>query len=166
MIKIKKTALALPLEPILGVDFTPKRADSGAIGYDLRACIEEPVTLKTTEVFKFPTGVHIWIENGDPFTNDEYLQYSSIGYAGLYLPRSSNPGLILTNTIGLLDPSYQGESFLKYMNNSEEPITIKPGERIGQIIFVPAFIGALELVEKFESTTERGEGGFGSTGAI
>jgi dUTP pyrophosphatase len=164
MIQYKFTEIAKQLTSERGLDFTPTLADAGSSGYDLRACIPTEKTMYPDEVFKFPTGVHIWIGDSDPRydeANDSYIKW-----AGLYLPRSSCPGLRLENTVGLLDCSYQGESFLKYRNVSQEPVVILPGEKIGQLIFLPTYVGKLRKVESFNSTSARGEGGFGSSGRV
>lgn len=153
------------------VDFTPKRATSGSNGYDLRACIEQPITLSYHEVAKIPTGVLLWpgslqfkgyIETYEVELG-EFVALS-VQFAGLLLPRSSNPGLKLENTVRLLDADYQGEIFFKYRNTSEDLITIKPGDAIGQLLLVPSVLPELVQVQEFSLPTERGNNGFGSTG--
>lgn len=163
MIKVKLTALAKEL--MLNnqeLNFVPTRATNGSAGYDLRACIKEPVTLKPKEVYKFPTGVHIWLDN----LGEEKDPDDRIAVAGLYLPRSSNPGTKLTNTVGLLDDDYQGESFFKYENTSDQDITIQVGEKIGQLVVIPVLVDDVEIFEEFDEVTTRGEGGFGSSGKV
>lgn len=158
-IRVKLTELAKRLYTEKSIDFIPKRATDGSNGYDLFACIEEPIKIHYMQIVKIPLGVNIWL--GDDLgkaTQGEML------LSGLYLPRSSNNNLILTNIVGLLDSDYQGESFLKYKNIGEEPITINPGDRIGQLVIVPTIVVPLNIVESFEEVTERGEGGDGSTG--
>jgi dUTP pyrophosphatase len=169
MIKVKFTELAkelmnntknittdLAFLPNEKLDFTPKRATSGSSGYALSACIKESLTIWQDEVVKIPTGVCIWIGN---MYDVNYINPNDLLLAGLYLPRSSSPGLKLENTVGLLDSDYQGESFFKYRNISNFPITINPGDKIGQLVIIPTYIGNMTLVEEFEETTERGEGG-------
>lgn len=169
MIKFKKTELAKDLEHRVNytdasqevgtmLDFTPVRATEGSSGYDLKACIEEPLIISPYEVVKIPTGVHIWIGDMTDVQSDDI-----ISFAGLYMPRSSNPGLKLTNTIGLLDADYQGQSFLKYENTTSDCITINPGDKIGQLVIIPTYIGSMLEVDGFDSETVRAEGGFGST---
>lgn len=160
MIQFKLTNLACQLALTANLDFTPKRADEGSSGYDLKACIvKDSISIWPDEVVKIPTGVHIWIGEMEDIQSDTFIKF-----AGLYLPRSSNPGLVLTNTIGVLDSSYQGESFLKYRNISSEVITIERGDKIGQLVIIPTYVGNMVEVEEFEEETTRGEGGFGSSG--
>ncbi len=160
MMKVKKTANALELERMLPIDFMPARATPDSVGYDLRACIAAPLDIAAGKVAKIPTGVHVWI--GQDTSKESGGRFTMVG---LYFPRSSNnENLILTNTIGVLDPDYQGESFLKYKNIGDTTETIYPGQKIGQLVFTIAYIGELDQVGEFLETTERGEGGFGSTG--
>jgi len=166
-IKVKLTQLAKDLiqeneednSTDYSLSFIPKRATEGSNGYDLFACIAEPLTIRYNEIVKIPTGVHVHL--GDGLTPQTA---GTMAYAGLYLPRSSNNSLVLTNTVGLHDSDYQGESFLKYKNIGEAPVVIKTGDKIGQLLIVPSFITELHLVADFEEETTRGEGGFGSTG--
>jgi dUTP pyrophosphatase len=154
MIKIKKTKLALQLEAdSFTLNFTPERATSGSAGYDLKACISNPVYLESGESFKFPTGIHVWLSHrvGDPML------------VGFLFPRSSI-SLKLKNTIGVLDSDYQGEIFLNYKNEELVGKMINPGDRIGQLVFTYACIDDLVLVDTFDTKTRRGHGGFGSTG--
>jgi dUTP pyrophosphatase len=137
------------------LDFTPKRATDGSAGYDLRACILEPITIFPDKVVKIPTGIKIWIGNSYP-TNA----------AGFLFPRSSTSGAILNNTIGVIDSDYQGEIFVKLRNITPEIITIQPGETFAQLVFMPVYLPTLEEVNGFEEITKRGEGGFGSTNTI
>lgn len=141
-----------------GLDFSPTRATAQSAGFDLSACIEEPITIWPGQIAKIPTGVHIWLNGQLEGSNGELI------LCGLYLPRSSTPGLCLTNTVGLLDNDYQGESFFKYINRANAPVTINPGDRIGQIVVQIAYIGHMEKVNEFDTLTDRGKGGFGSTG--
>jgi len=152
--QFKTTLHSIPI-----IDFTPRRATKGSVGFDLFACIPEELVLLAGEQANIGTGVHIWIgsEIGDTETD-----YSRI--AGLLLPRSSTKGIRLRNTIGLIDEDFQGEYIALVENTSEEPITLKPGQKFMQVIFVPAYIPDIYLVEDFEEITSRGENGFGHTG--
>jgi dUTP pyrophosphatase len=159
MIKYKKTALAKAMESKIALlDFAPTRATDGSSGFDLRACIEQPIKLNPYDVAKIGTGVHIWIGQ-----DEEHLDLDML-FAGLLMPRSSSDGAILNNTIGLLDSDYQGELFCKYRNLTNESITFEPGEKFAQLIIVPTLIEKMVEVEAFDDETVRGEGGFGHTG--
>lgn len=173
MMQFKKTEQALEMEQELwfagegigmarvypNLDFSPIRSTSGSAGYDLFACITEPVTIYPDEIKKIGTGVHIWLGEDE----DLYL-HSDFKFAGLLMPRSSNEGCILNNTIGLLDSDFQGELIAKWRNTTDAPITFTPGQKFCQLLIVPAFIGMLIEVEEFETATGRGENGFGHTG--
>ena len=167
MIKVKLSEQAKKLKETLDIDFLPKLATDGSNGYDLKACVESKIMIPPGEEYKIPTGVHVWLGDEFPYSgfgnsvNWEILSF--VRLCGLYLPRSSNKGLTLVNTVGLLDSDYQGESFLKYRNTTNHAIYISPGERIGQLVIVPSITVPLQLVESFDKETTRGEGGFGST---
>lgn len=149
----KKTELAKSLEerkPEL--NFTPRKATAGSNGYDLFACLKKPILVSPGEIALIGTGIHIDLE-GKSVT-------------GLLLPRSSTTGLRLTNTIGLIDSDYQGEIMCKYQNTTEEDeILIFPGMKLAQLVIVLCSSTDAIEVEEFTTTTERGENGFGSTGA-
>ncbi|HEX5361082.1 MAG TPA: dUTP diphosphatase [Fluviicoccus sp.] len=142
------------LNPRIGVDFPlPVFATSGSAGLDLRACLDQPVTLEPGQSVLIGTGLAIYI--GDP------------GYAGLVLPRSGlghKHGIVLGNLVGLIDSDYQGELMISCWNRGSMAFTIQPGERIAQYVLVPVLQAELEVVETFESTA-RGAGGFGHSGA-
>lgn len=166
-IKYIKTPEALALETSyamnsIDLDFAPRRATKGSSGYDLSACIPHAVSIFPNETAKIPTGVRIWLDSYS--TYPENAEQSGV-FAGLYLPRSSVKGLVLENTIGLLDDDYQGESFIKFFNRGDDVVTISPGQRIAQLVIVFTCIEDMECVESFGSETTRGNGGFGSTGA-
>jgi len=130
----------------------PKYASTGSAGLDLRACIENPYTLNSGETFLIPTGISIYIK--DP------------GYAGIILPRSGlghKHGIVLGNLVGLIDSDYQGELLVSCWNRSKKEFLINPLERIAQLVIVPINQAKFNLVDNF-SESERGEGGFGSTG--
>lgn len=130
----------------------PKKASIGSAGVDVRANTAMPKVLKPGETVLIPIGFRMFIE--DP------------NYAAILLPRSGlghKHGIILRNTIGLLDSDYQGEVLVSLYNRSSEEFTINPGERIAQMVIVPVMSPEFDLVDSFEST-ERGDGGFGHTG--
>lgn len=141
-----------------GIDVTPRRMQKGDAGQDLSACIDEELLIYPGEVVKIPTGVCVWL-------GDDLLPQTegNMTYAGLYLPRSSNQGLVLTNTVGLLDSAYQHESFCKWRNTSDDLVKIRPGDRMAQLVIFPAFIVDWLEVEEFEEITGRGKGD-GSSG--
>lgn len=133
----------------------PKKGTDGSAGYDVRYIGETALTLKPGDRAKVPLGFAIYI--GDP------------DIAAILMPRSGlgSKGLRLANTIGLIDSDYQGEiaAVLEWHPiDGEEPLIIQPGDRIIQMVFLPIVGTELAEVEKFSSSTERGEGGYGSTG--
>ena len=129
----------------------PTRGDSKAAGIDLYACIDNPVTILPNATVMIPSGIAC-----------EFPE----GYFGLMLPRSSvgvKRKLTLANTAGVIDESFRGEIMMAFKNNGDVYQTIEPGERLAQLILLPYF--TYNIVETDElSETERGEGGFGSTG--
>ncbi len=130
----------------------PEYASIGSAGLDLRACIEHVKVLKPGETFLIPTGIAIYIK--DP------------KYAGFILPRSGlghKHGIVLGNLVGLIDSDYQGELLVSCWNRSENEFLINPLERIAQLVIVPVEQAKFNIVENF-TETERGSGGFGSTG--
>ena len=143
------------LSPLLGDAIPlPTYSTEGSAGLDLRACIEAPQTLVPGATLLIPTGLAIYIE--DP------------GYAAMILPRSGlghKHGIVLGNLVGLIDSDYQGELMVSAWNRGNETFTIEPGERIAQLIIVPVHQVAFDIVEEF-TVTERGDGGFGSSGRI
>ncbi len=133
-------------------DHLPSYASKGSAGLDLRACIEHVQTLNPGETFLIPTGISIYIK--DP------------NYAAVILPRSGlghKHGIVLGNLVGLIDSDYQGELLVSCWNRSENAFLINPLERIAQLVILPVMQAKFNKVEQF-SETERGEGGFGSTG--
>ena len=133
-------------------DHLPSYASKGSAGLDLRACIEHVQTLNPGETFLIPTGISIYIK--DP------------NYAAIILPRSGlghKHGIVLGNLVGLIDSDYQGELLVSCWNRSDNPFVINPLERIAQLVVVPVIQAKFNLVEQY-SESERGEGGFGSTG--
>ncbi len=141
------------LNPRLGRDFPlPAYATGGSAGLDLRACLEEPVTIEPGQTVLIGTGLALYI--GDP------------GFAGLVLPRSGlghKHGIVLGNLVGLIDSDYQGELMISCWNRGTAAFTIQPGERIAQYVLVPVLQAALDVVSEFEETG-RGAGGFGHSG--
>ena len=131
----------------------PAYATSGSAGMDLRACIAEAQTIAPGDTVLIPTGIAIHI--GDP------------GVAAVILPRSGlghKHGIVLGNLVGLIDSDYQGPLMVSCWNRSREAYTVNPLDRLAQLVFVPVVQAAIEVVEEFEAS-ERGQGGFGSSGA-
>lgn len=143
------------LDPRLGRAIPlPDYATPGSAGLDLRACLQQPLTLDPGASSLIPTGLAIHI--GDP------------GYAALILPRSGlghKHGIVLGNLVGLIDSDYQGELLISAWNRGQQPFTIEVGERIAQLIIVPVARARFELVESF-SASGRGDGGFGHSGRL
>jgi dUTP pyrophosphatase len=130
----------------------PAYATEGSAGLDLRACLQEPLTLQANAWQLIPVGIAMWLK--DP------------GYAALILPRSGmghKHGIVLGNLVGLIDSDYQGQLMVSAWNRSPTAFTIEPLERIAQLVIVPVAQAQFNVVEEFPPT-ERGEGGYGSTG--
>ena len=130
----------------------PDYATSGSAGLDLRACLKESLTLEPGQTELLPTGMAVHI--ADP------------GLAGMILPRSGlghKHGIVLGNLVGLIDSDYQGELMVSCWNRGHTTFTVEPGDRIAQFVVVPVVQADFRVVETF-SASERGEGGFGSTG--
>jgi dUTP pyrophosphatase len=142
------------LDARIGRDFPlPAYATSGSAGMDLRACIDKDLLLEPGRSELIPTGLAIYLE--DP------------GLAAVVLPRSGlghKHGVVLGNLVGLIDSDYQGHLMVSCWNRGREPFTIKPGERIAQLVVVPVVQVELEVVEDFTATA-RGGGGFGHSGS-
>jgi dUTP pyrophosphatase len=133
-------------------DTPPQYATRGAAGLDLRACIDAPLLLEPGQSALVASGIAIHLS--DP------------GLAALVLPRSGlghKHGIVLGNLVGLIDSDYQGQVMVSTWNRSREPYTLQPLERIAQLVIVPVLQVALNIVEAF-AESERGAGGFGSTG--
>ena len=131
----------------------PAYATPGSAGLDLRACLDAPLTLAPNAWQLVPTGMAIHL--ADP------------GYAALILPRSGlghKHGIVLGNLVGLIDSDYQGQLMVSAWNRSDVAFTIEPMERIAQLVIVPVAQARFNLVEEFDAATERGAGGYGSTG--
>lgn len=132
----------------------PAYATLGSAGLDLRACLQEPLTLPPNAWQLVPCGMAIYLK--DP------------GYAALILPRSGlghKHGIVLGNLVGLIDSDYQGQLMVSAWNRSNTAFTIEPLERIAQLVIVPVLQAQFNVVTEF-SASERGEGGYGSTGRV
>lgn len=130
----------------------PSYATPGSAGLDLRACLDAPIQIAPQETIMIPTGFAI------------HMQSSQL--SAMILPRSGlghKHGIVLGNLVGLIDSDYQGEIKISCWNRGVDHFTVNPGDRIAQMVFVPVVQVSLQLVDSFEST-ERGEGGFGSSG--
>ena len=139
------------LDPRLA-DQLPSYATPGSAGLDLRACIEQPLTIAPDQAVMLPTGMAIHLD--DP------------GYCAMILPRSGlghKHGIVLGNLVGLIDSDYQGPLQVSCWNRSAQPYTVQPLDRIAQLVIVPIKQVQFDLVDAFTSS-ERGAGGFGSTG--
>ena len=141
------------LDDRIGKDIPmPEYATNGSAGMDLRACIDEALTVAPGETHLIPTGIAIHIE--DP------------NMAAVILPRSGlghKHGVVLGNLVGLIDSDYQGQLFISCWNRSNDSFTIETGDRIAQLVFVPVIQANFEIVEDFEQS-HRAHGGFGHTG--
>ena len=141
------------LDPRLGSLWPlPTYATPGSAGLDLRACIEAPLQLPPGRSELLPTGLSIWLE--DPRLAAVILPRSGLGH---------KHGIVLGNLVGLIDSDYQGPLMVSCWNRGSAPYTIEPGERIAQLVVVPVVQVELQVVEAFEAS-DRGEGGFGSSG--
>jgi dUTP pyrophosphatase len=130
----------------------PAYATHGSAGLDLRACIDDPITLKAGDTALIPTGLAIHLD--DP------------GLAAVIIPRSGlghKHGIVLGNLVGLIDSDYQGQLMVSCWNRGREPFIVNPLERIAQLVIVPVVQVELNVVESFDESA-RGAGGFGSTG--
>jgi dUTP pyrophosphatase len=133
-------------------DFLPAYATGGSAGLDLRACIDAPLTLEPGQTVLVPTGLAIHI--ADP------------GYAAMILPRSGlghKNGIVLGNLVGLIDSDYQGQLMVSTWNRGQSAFTLQPMDRLAQLVVVPVVQVGFKVVEEFASS-DRGAGGFGSTG--
>jgi dUTP pyrophosphatase len=133
-------------------DQLPHYATAGSAGLDLRACIDSTLTLKPGETQLIPTGMAIHL--ADP------------GYAALILPRSGlghKHGIVLGNLVGLIDSDYQGPLMVSAWNRGQQSFELAPLERLAQLVIVPVVQAEFNVVESFEAS-DRGAGGFGSTG--
>ncbi|MBT7525397.1 MAG: dUTP diphosphatase [Candidatus Marinimicrobia bacterium] len=139
------------LNPLIK-EHTPTYASEGSAGLDLRACINDSVVINPGKTELIPTGISIFIK--DP------------GYAGLILPRSGlghKHGIVLGNLVGLIDSDYQGELFISTWNRGTSSFTINSLDRIAQLVIVPVSQATFNIVSDY-TKSDRGDGGFGSTG--
>jgi len=141
------------LDARIGSEFPlPAYATDGSAGLDLRACLDAPLLLAAGKAELIPTGLAIHLD--DP------------GLAALILPRSGlghKHGIVLGNLVGLIDSDYQGQLMVSCWNRAAEPFTVRPGERIAQLVVVPVVQVQLEVVTEF-TASPRGAGGFGHSG--
>ena len=141
------------LDERLGRDYPlPDYATKGSAGFDLRACVHEPLLVEPGQTELIPTGIAIHI-------NDPEL-------AAIILPRSGlghKHGIVLGNLVGLIDSDYQGQVLVSCWNRGCQPFTIEPGLRLAQMVIVPIVQVEFDVVRDFDART-RGEGGFGHTG--
>jgi dUTP pyrophosphatase len=141
------------LDPRIGKEFPlPRYETADAAGLDLRACLQESLTVNPGETHLIPTGIAIYIENR--------------AIAAVILPRSGlghKHGLVLGNLVGLIDADYQGPLMVSCWNRGQTAYTIEPGDRIAQLVFIPIIRTHFDVVTEF-ATTKRGSGGFGHSG--
>ena len=142
-----------PLSPKLGKEIPlPAYATAGSAGMDLRACIDEPLTIQPMERVKVPAGFAISLPGPE--------------YVALIFARSGlgiKSGITLPNCVGVIDSDYRGEIIVALTNLSKEPYTIQPGDRVAQLVIMPVTQADISVVDELDDT-ERGAGGFGSTG--
>lgn len=132
--------------------YLPRYATEGSAGLDLRALLDAPIVIAPGETVLVKTGLAIHIADSR--------------YAAMILPRSGlghKKGIVLGNLVGLIDSDYQGELMISTWNRSETPFTLEPFERLAQLIIVPVMQAQFHVVDDFQAS-ERGAGGFGSTG--
>ena len=141
------------LDERIGKEFPlPRYETADAAGLDLRACVNESLTIEPGATHLIPTGISIYI--GDP------------NLAAVILPRSGlghKHGLVLGNLVGLIDADYQGPLMVSCWNRGQAAYTVNPGDRIAQLVFLPIARAQFEVVDTF-TATERGTGGFGHSG--
>ena len=130
----------------------PEYATEGSAGIDLRACLDQALTLHPGETQLVSTGIAIHMR--DPQLAAVLLPRSGLGH---------KHGIVLGNLVGLIDSDYQGEVMVSCWNRGRDSFTIEPGDRLAQMVFLPVVRAFFEVVESFQ-TSERGEGGFGHSG--
>ena len=130
----------------------PQYATDGSAGLDMRACIDAPMTLKSGESALIPTGLAIHL--ADPKMAAVLLPRSGLGHKN---------GIVLGNLVGLIDSDYQGEVKVSLWNRSNTDFVVEPFARIAQMVIIPVIQAAFEVVDEFDES-QRGTGGFGSTG--
>ncbi|CUB05425.1 dUTP diphosphatase [Marinomonas fungiae] len=141
------------LNPKIGTELPlPAYATEGSAGLDLRACLDEAIVLEPGQTTLLPTGLAIYIE--DPNLAATILPRSGLGH---------KHGIVLGNLVGLIDSDYQGELMVSCWNRGQTSFTIEPGERVAQLVLLPVVQAEFNIVEDFKAS-DRGVGGFGSTG--
>lgn len=130
----------------------PKRATKGSAGLDLCACIDNEITISPGEIIKIPTGLAVSFDGGE---------YAVFIYARSGL--ASEYGITMANCVGVVDSDYRGELIVPLINLGKKPYTVVPNQRIAQMVISPVFMPETELTDDL-SETERGAGGFGSSG--
>lgn len=149
---MKKIDLKI-LDSRIGDQFPlPSYATEGSAGLDLRACLDDAITLEPGNTVLVPTGLAIHI--GDPSLAAVILPRSGLGH---------RHGVVLGNLVGLIDSDYQGQLMVSVWNRGQQTFVIEPGERLAQLVFVPVVQAEFNLVTDF-AESERGAGGFGHTG--
>lgn len=142
------------LDPRLGNEIPlPRYSTSGSAGMDLRACVKEPLDIQPGQTILIPTGFAMHL--ADPSLAAVLLPRSGLGH---------KHGLVLGNLVGLIDSDYQGQVFVSAWNRSKDAFRVEVGMRIAQLVFVPVVQVQWQWVSEFESS-DRGQGGFGHTGA-
>ncbi len=149
---MKKIELKI-LDSRIGTDYPlPQYATSGSAGMDLRACVDNSMSLEPGETKLIPTGIAIHI--ADPSIAATILPRSGLGH---------KHGIVLGNLVGLIDSDYQGQIFISCWNRGDTAFEISPGDRMAQLVFLPVIQAEFDLVEEF-GQSDRGEGGFGHSG--
>jgi dUTP pyrophosphatase len=142
------------LDQRIGTEYPlPEYATRGSAGVDLRACIDEPLTLDPGQTELIPSGIAVYME--DPSLAATILPRSGLGH---------KHGIVLGNLVGLIDSDYQGQVFVSCWNRGNTAFVIEPGSRLAQMVFVPVVQAEFEVVEEF-AVSDRGAGGFGHTGS-
>ncbi|KMK50800.1 deoxyuridine 5'-triphosphate nucleotidohydrolase [[Actinobacillus] muris] len=141
------------LDRRIGTEFPlPTYATEGSAGLDLRALLDQPLTVEAGQTVLIPTGIAIYI--ADPHLAAVILPRSGLGHKN---------GIVLGNLVGLIDSDYQGPLMVSLWNRGDQPFTVNVGDRIAQMVFVPVVQAQFNLVNDFQQT-ERSEGGFGHSG--
>lgn len=141
------------LDPRIGTEYPlPEYATPGSAGLDLRAILDEPLTLQPGQTVLIPTGIAIHI--GDANLCATILPRSGMGH---------KHGIVLGNLVGLIDSDYQGQLMVSTWNRGQSDFTIQPGDRIAQLVFMPVVQAQFSIVQDFDASA-RGEGGFGHSG--
>lgn len=141
------------LDKRIGTTFPlPRYETSDAAGLDLRACLDQSLTIEPGQTHLIPTGISIYI--ADPHMTAVIVPRSGLGH---------KHGIVLGNLIGLIDADYQGPLMVSCWNRGQASYTIEPGDRIAQLVFLPIIRAHFHVVDAFEST-DRGTGGFGHSG--